>query len=97
MRKYYLSYWKDHGAKEIFVVKEAKDHRDLYYKLCNEFFNEDDEVLLNGFNFSYRSNMDHYLAAGYPIEEYKPSITEALKPAHFNRNFFYILGYEEKI
>ena len=87
MYHYYLIHWKRSGTEEL-LNKDAFNIDHLISQLAIEF--PDEEILIHNHNFHYVTHISHCLAAGYPI--YIPSIAEALKPAHFNRDFFYILG-----
>ena len=93
MRKYFLSKWSQQG--EVNFNLNANDINDLYEKLSKKYPNQ--KINLNGFNFEYITHASHCLAAGYlSNENMNISISEARSPAHFNEEFFYIIGYYEE-
>lgn len=49
-----------------------------------------DDIRLDGYNYSYVTNAAHFMAAGYPLGNL--SISDALRPAHLNLNFYFIIG-----
>lgn len=97
MRKYYLIFWDFDNESLIEIF--ATDIQNLYNNLVQQFPNLD-EILLNKFNYNYISNSSHWFSAGYISSMASQtlndiSISKALSPAHFNKSFFYILGYQE--
>ena len=91
MKQYYLSFW-EHGNETLIKMK-AIDNKNLHEKLV-QYFPDLDEILLDGFNFNYTKNKTHWFASGTISIMDEISISNAVAPAHFNPNFFYIIGYE---
>jgi len=84
MKTYCLSYWgRSWGNK--YIEMEADNKEDLYNKLCEEY----SDVSLHSYNYTYITHILHCNAAGYPVENI--TVEEAVSPAHFNKDFFYIL------
>lgn len=93
MKEYFLSKWTKQG--ETFMSINAIDEKDLYDKISEKFPNE--EILINGYNFNYITHGSHCLAAGYlRIVDFNITISESKNPAHFNPDFFYVIGTYEK-
>jgi len=86
MKIFYISYWRQH-KNETLIIKSAKNIDDLYVLLSLEY--PEIEILIHEYNFNYINNITHHTAAAFPIDN--PSIANALSPAHFNRDFFFIL------
>ena len=89
MNTYYLSQWR--SGEETYLTIDAENINDLYNKLKEKYNKE--KINLNGYNYEYITNAAHYMAAGYISTMDVVTIAMAKSPAHFNSEFFYVIGY----